>query len=260
MRLDYVPGSVGAPRIKKLEKEVRKGMSSRIPWVAATLVIVVAAGLGAWMLSTPLAKGAPFGSVETWNGTTSGAAGWTSLTSSSGSLRQVSAVPGTAQVNVPIGWGLIGGRGIENLNILDNEAMGGTHGLRQDARADNYNKGQVYVMGSVTATGGSTNIPYENTFAFAASIVVSAPENMAYVVRENVNVDVKLVFPGATVEENSVNDNIQGRGEYIRGQTGGGTTSGIMYINAVWDNYGACYKLSAGYSLDIQRVTVWTWK
>lgn len=227
-------------------------MSSRIPWVAATLIIVVAAGLGAWMLSTPLTT--TVGSrVEGWGGAVSTSAGWTPVQSTSGPLATGGVING-------VGWAAIGGTdnvGIENIYILD---VGGYAGTEND---DNFQGGPAYLMGRITATLGSVNIPYENTFAIAVGIKAKAPDNMAYVRKENMQVDVRLVFPGVTVEENSGNDNSTGAYtgvEVLRYATGLGTTSGFIWVNAIWDNAGAGYILGAGNSLDIQRVTLWTWK
>ncbi|MEW6221709.1 MAG: hypothetical protein AB1476_00085 [Candidatus Hadarchaeota archaeon] len=252
VRLDYVPGPVGAPRIKKLEKEVRKGMSSRIPWVAATLIIVVAAGLGAWMLSTPLTT--TIGNrVEGWGGAVSTTAGWTPLHSTSGPLATYGAVNS-------VGWASLGGTdnvGIENIYILDF----GAYGIAE--RDDNTGTGTpAYRMGIISGNGGNVNIPYENTFAIIVGVKAKAPDNLAYVRRENLQVDVKFVFPGETEEENSGNfesDPEMGI-EYQRSVTGENTTSGFIWVNAYWDNLSAGYTLGAGYSLDIQRVTLWTWK
>ena len=52
-RLDYPSRAAGAPIIMKTQKEVSKGMSGRLPWVAAAVIIVIVAALGAWALSTP---------------------------------------------------------------------------------------------------------------------------------------------------------------------------------------------------------------
>jgi hypothetical protein len=57
IRLDYPPKVLRAPRppaspeMKRME--VRKGMAQRLPWVAAAIVIIVVAALGAWVLTVP---------------------------------------------------------------------------------------------------------------------------------------------------------------------------------------------------------------
>ena len=62
-RLDYVSMPVGAPKIKFEKKEVSKAMTSKLSWVAAAAVIVVAA-VGAWMiLGTPAT---PSGETGVW--------------------------------------------------------------------------------------------------------------------------------------------------------------------------------------------------
>ncbi|TDA31901.1 MAG: hypothetical protein DSO03_03900, partial [Hadesarchaea archaeon] len=52
VRLDYQPSTLpqGAPQ--KI-KEVREGMTRKLPWLAAAVVIVVAVGLGSWLWLQP---------------------------------------------------------------------------------------------------------------------------------------------------------------------------------------------------------------
>jgi len=58
VRLDYpskrLRVSAPIPQVKEVEKkEVRKGMSQKLPWVAAAVIIIGIAAIGAWALSTP---------------------------------------------------------------------------------------------------------------------------------------------------------------------------------------------------------------
>ena len=58
VRLDYPPKKLRAPapipEVKEIKrKEVRKGMSQKLPWVAAAIIIIGVAAVGAWALSTP---------------------------------------------------------------------------------------------------------------------------------------------------------------------------------------------------------------
>ena len=77
VRLDYPPKRLRAPtpppEIKR--KEVRKGMSQKLPWIAAAIIIIGVAAVGAWVLSTPgpavtptapTPSGAGVG-IDTWN-------------------------------------------------------------------------------------------------------------------------------------------------------------------------------------------------
>jgi hypothetical protein len=81
-RMNYVTGPVGAPRLRPEKREVRRIMAGRLPWVAATIVvIVVAAGLAAWALMAPIEVIPPSGLYETWTGATGGFA-WGATTES----------------------------------------------------------------------------------------------------------------------------------------------------------------------------------
>jgi len=54
IRLDYVPGPVGAPKVWK-KKEVEKMMTRKLPLVAAAIIIVAAVGAWAILGGTPAA-------------------------------------------------------------------------------------------------------------------------------------------------------------------------------------------------------------
>lgn len=82
-RLDYPSKRLRAPapipevkEIKEIKrKEVRKGMSQKLPWVAAAIIIIGVAAVGAWALSRPTvpptpstpAPGVPGTSMDSWS-------------------------------------------------------------------------------------------------------------------------------------------------------------------------------------------------
>jgi hypothetical protein len=71
--MNYITGPVGAPKLRPERREVRRIMARRLPWVAATIVVIaVAAGLAAWALMAPIEVVPATGAYETWTGTTSG--------------------------------------------------------------------------------------------------------------------------------------------------------------------------------------------
>ena len=63
IRLDYVPGPVGAPKVWK-KKEVEKMMTRKLPLVAAAIIIVAAVGAWAILGGTPVTP-----SVGGWTST-----------------------------------------------------------------------------------------------------------------------------------------------------------------------------------------------
>jgi hypothetical protein len=73
IRLDYPPKILRAPKppvpLEIKRREVRKGMAQRLPWVAAAIVIIVVAALGAWVLTMPAVPPVPAPAVpvtESW--------------------------------------------------------------------------------------------------------------------------------------------------------------------------------------------------
>jgi ssRNA-specific RNase YbeY (16S rRNA maturation enzyme) len=246
VRLDYVPGPVGAPKLK-IEREVKKEMSSRLPWVAATVIIVVAAGLGAWALSTP---------STTVNPSTGGAG---TATGVFGGIAQ-GLIENTFADNKS-------GIGIENIYIID--FMDGENGqnFRDQPTAwivesDN-NKSIIY------CSGDTAEIPYENTFAIVVAVRIQA-ENIAYLTKDNMQNVMSFLYGGSEWKENSDDGNLDtvpdaNGGEfvfcnnYIDKTASSGALDGYVMMNHVCDNGGAGYVLKAGGSITIQD-NFYAWK
>jgi len=220
-RLDYTPGPVGAPKIGK--KGGEKVMTSKLTWATAMILIVAVAGVGAWaVLGTP---GAP---------------------------------AGTATINAIVGQGTVfaaghpagNASGIENVYILQ-------HG-QGDNENDNLS-GNAHLLGTITATTGSCSIAYETTFDIVVA-VQAGTDNMAYVKIDNMKVGLQISGSFTLAEENAGGTTNSHMAQHSWDNSGYGTTSGYLRINAIWDNNGAGYKLLAGESISLTNIRLWGWK
>ncbi len=160
-RLDYQ--YAGAPRIKMEKKEVRKEMTSKLPWVAAATIIVIVVGLGAWTL---------LGQAPAGTATITGIAG-------TGTVFAASIPLDTAS-------------GIENVYIIQ-------HGNYNEN--DNL-CGNENILGVITATLGSVNIAYETSFDIVVA-VKSGSDNMAYVTIDNMKVGLAITGSFTQTDENA---------------------------------------------------------
>jgi len=75
VRLDYTPKRVRAPKKiveEEIRPEVRSKMSERLPWVAAAVIIIGIAAIGAWVLTAPGPSVAPSVTpstgMDSWSG------------------------------------------------------------------------------------------------------------------------------------------------------------------------------------------------
>jgi hypothetical protein len=150
-RLDYQPGPVGAPAVWK-KKEVKKVMTSKLPWAAAAAIIVVAG------LTTLALWPAP------------------------------AVVPGVATIVMSPGAVLgaaPGHSGIRAIHIMRHGApyapTDNLHGIPVVATAAGVR------LGVITATGGTAAIPHGVAFDIVVD-VVGHDDNMAFLVRENLRV------------------------------------------------------------------------
>lgn len=272
-------------------------MSERLPWVAAAVVIVIVAGMAAWLFSAPAPA---FGTIA-WAGGTSGvfaAAGgkWVALTG------PLSTADNSA---------------IENIYIVDN----GTRVKLADASTENenladhwlipgFNQGDNYLLNGasdpiITDNNYADNatIPYEVPFEIVVAAVVIADADyvgdkgdarlVAYVNPENVYMTLdwwgSLVDPSETSSQGTIDENTQVTGyEYpfdnncpwesgaandgSRGGVGTGWQAGpypdilstlgndVDYarLNFVFTRNNNGFTLPAGGSIDIS-VTLWVW-
>jgi len=217
-RLDYV--SVGTSRIRTEKKEVRKEMTSKLPWVAAAIIIVVVVGIGACTL----------------------------LGQAPAETTTISAVAGQGVVfagGIPAG----NASGIENVYII-------AHGTYTDT--DNLS-GNANILGVIEATTGSVNIAYETSFDIVVAVKVGT-DNMAYVSVDNMNVSLAASGSFTITEENAGGSANSHKATTPYENSGYGTTSGWLRINCVWDNNGNGYKLPANGSITIDPIKLWGWK
>jgi hypothetical protein len=137
---------------------------------------------------------------------------------------------------------------IENVYILKNtHAAGFDMDFGDPANQEN-------VLGIITASGGSVNIPYETPFKIVVAVTGKAPENLAYVVKENIKVELAVSGSFTIAQENSIDAN-----EYVFENSGYGTSSGYLRMNVVWDNAGNGYTLPAGGSVTLDPIRLWCW-
>jgi hypothetical protein len=259
-RLDYTPGVVGAPRFRMEKKEVSKGMSGRLPWVAATVVIVIAAGLAAWALSQPPVSPGPVAPAQ---GTITGVASGTPWSFFAAAIPENS--------------------GIENVYICDND-VGGTpvEDLLSDTSTENENLADHW-LGNVPDNyllNGSSDpiidenqdnatIPYERDFCIVVAVKVAADETyvgnkaaakyVAYVNPENMYVYV--AWSGSLT--GSENTQLTGY-EYafdndVPWQSGASNSIGFARVNCVITNSDDGFRLPAGGNLSLDPIRLWGW-
>lgn len=187
-------------------------MTSKLPWAAAAVIIVVAA-VAAWAI---------------WG--------------------QAPAVPPTGAATVTVGSSNVvftgdipTYSGIENIYIVKSG---------QDYSQNFSGLGTDNVLGTITATTGSVDIPYETDFAIVVA-VKGATENMAYVVKENMYVYVDITG-SFTASENT---NTTGkRTVFLDG------TPTYIRVNHYCDNGGSYYKLPAAGTITLDPVSYYCYK
>ncbi|MEM2192158.1 MAG: hypothetical protein QXG38_00915 [Candidatus Hadarchaeales archaeon] len=226
-RLDYSPGPPRAPKFRIEKKEVEKGMSGRLPWVAATIVIVIAAGLGAWALTQPTLAPATFsvGELSVFSNGTLVGRGWTQGQS---------------------GW-----QGIENIFLIKYDKGDNTRAF--DDQSENW----LSSNSVINENGQSINVPYEQYFDIVVDVTLYAPDNLAYASKENLYVYMK--WSGYTTgSDNSFNEPSSAK-EFVY-DGGGGGTSGYVKVNVRFNNGGAHWKIPAASQLSLDEVKLFGWK
>jgi len=133
--------------------------------------------------------------------------------------------------------------GIENIYIME-------HG--NYAKDENLS-GHENILGVITSSGGSVSIPYETLFDIVVAVKAGS-DNMAYVVKENMKVELAASGSFTITQENSADAN-----EYVFENSGYGTTDGWLRANVVWDNAGNGYSLPADGSITLDPVNLWCW-
>jgi len=215
-------------------------MSSKLPWVAATVIIVVAAGLGAWALSTP---------STTVNPSTGGAGTATGI---SGGQFAIGLLENTYADNNS-------GNGIENIYIIDHERGDNTKNFR--------NQGENWIVPNdndksiIYCSGDTAEIPYENTFDIVVAVRIQA-ENIAYLTKDNMQNVMSFWYGGLEWKENSddgTNDETVFGNNFADKTPAATNLSGYVMMNHRCDNAGAGYVLKAGGSITIYD-NFYAWK
>ena len=202
---------MGTYRIRPGKKEMEKRITSKLPWVAAASIIVIAAGLGAWAL---------------WGQAPAGVA--------------ITAVAGQGTVfagGIPAGTA----SGIENVYIIAHGTYTKTENL----------SGNSNILGVIEANTGSVNIAYGTSFDIVVAVKVGT-DNMAYVNVDSMNVSLAVSGSFSISEENTADKNLFENSGY-------GTATGWVRVNAVWDNNGNGYTLLAGGSVTLDPIKLWAW-
>ena len=152
---------------------------------------------------------------------------------------QMTPAPSASIRIIPRGVVLAGGipttSGIENIYIIE-------HG--KYTKTDNLS-GHENLLGTIEASAGSVDIPYENSFDIVIAVKCHI-DNMAYLTQDNMNVELAASNAFTITAENSADKNTfdDGSPTYLR-------------INVVWDNTGTGYQLLADTQLDIDSCKLW---
>lgn len=212
-------------------------MSGRLPWVAATVVIVIAAGLGAWALSQPAVTTQP---PTTTPGASFGLVGEGNVTigDTGSAIGLVSGAVSALNEN----------NGIENIYIM-------THTGKTWENNQNLS-GNGEVLGVISSDAGSQNIAYETKFAIVVAVRIFAPDNMAYAVQENSYAYITTAGEWVDTE----NTEVLPEYEFNFENENYGTTAGYIRYNFVYDNDGNGWSLRAGQSVTLNPVSVYGWK
>lgn len=139
--------------------------------------------------------------------------------------------------------------GIENIYIIATGAYVDTENISGDAN----------ILGVITVGGGFVDIDYGIAFDIIVAVKVGT-ENMASVVVENMNVGLGAYGSFTITDENiGVHANAH-MASAPHENSGYGTSTGWLRINAIWDNNGTGYTLSADGTLNLENIMLWGWK
>jgi hypothetical protein len=245
-RLDYkVPSSprLPTPGTSQKIKEVSEKMATkRLPWIAAAVVIVVAVGLGSWVLLQPTATTMATVTVGgPWSAVTS-PSGWGALSSS---------------IAVGLLQGNYGDFGIENIFIM-------IHGKwRPGSAPETWVKDENYYE-NISGSGRTVNIPYERLFDILVVYKIRG-DNVAYMRFENTYEYIHI--PEWNLTENRLATTTDWEKTcpwHTENVTYGAVgkdypSSWVRFYNYL-DNYGNGFKLPAGGQITINPLTIYTWK
>lgn len=234
-RLDYEPGPVGAPKIRK--KGGVKEMTSRLPWATAAILIVAAVAVGTWALyGVPVEEEKPEEQPPTEQ-------------------------PGTITVvgsNLVFAGGTPPESGIENIVIMrhivsgEEDGYDNTENLTGDAVHENVlaSSGENGVLEQST---DSTGVPYDNYFDIVVQFKIHTNQVSDITQLDNFQISIDASGSYTMDNENSSSTSMFS----IENSADAGATWGRY--NAVFNNGGAGYTLSAGASLVLDNVRLWGW-
>ncbi|MFH1820936.1 MAG: hypothetical protein ABH852_00615 [Methanobacteriota archaeon] len=207
---------VGAPKIRFEKREVSKAMSNKFPWVAAAVIIVVAA-LGAWaVLGTPAAPG----ETGVWS-----------------DVQNIT--PGSAY-GIPAG----SESGIFAVHFMKNGS-----GYVTTDNLGAYTQSNDNRIGSFTASGQTiATFPFDTTFDIVVD-VIGHNDNMGQININYLMVELQAhKDTGWTLAaENSLNAK-----EYVYN-----SPADYIYVNAIWDNAGNGYTISADDNMMLDNIRLW---
>jgi len=213
--MDYAPyPHVGAPSLK--EREVMKVTPNRLPWAPITVIVLVAASVGAWAF-WPTAEVTP--------------------------VIPTGLPPATISVPFAGGLAFAGGiptdSGIENIYIMQHHLYENTDNLTNHDNLQTYGGNEAVIEDTGLA---AENVPYENYFDIVVA-VKGHTDNMAYVNKENTY--VRVVITGSFSDDENSLENSSRLHQF-------GIDAGVwVRVNHLFDNDGNGYKLAAGENISL---------
>lgn len=137
---------------------------------------------------------------------------------------------------------------IENIYVMRHDS-----GYDKNSWLGQYAGNTEYCLDVITGPGQTVDIPYETPFDLVPAVRGEAsPPPPAYALKENVKVELQWTS-GFDWWDNST-DLI----EYVFENSGYGTTTGYLRVNAVFDNNGTGWKLPASAYAGF-TVRLWLW-
>jgi len=210
---------VGAPKVKFEKKEVSKAMTSKLPWIAAAAIIVVAA-VGAWaIIGTPVA---PSGETGDWNSV------------ASGTLGQALGYINNQKSGINAIHFMKHGSGY---SLTDNLAL--------------YNQANDNRIGSITASGATiSTFPFDVTFDIILD-VTGNKDNMGQMNKGYLTVSLGLYDNAGLIHLNTENS-------LDASETVYSSPTNYIHVNAKWDNTGNTgYILTADDNLFLENISLW---
>lgn len=223
-------------RVEK--KEVRKEMTSRLPWVAAVLIIVAAVGAWAIYGGTPAAQPTP------------------TPTPTPGKAATIS-VGGS---NVVFTGAIPAESGIENIYIMRHKVSGeedgydNTENLGGTTIHENMIQSDNATPAVLQASAYSVEIPYDNYFDIIVAFKIHSSQCNDVTQLDNFYIAMNASGAITIDNENSSSTTMFS----VDNSTDAGATWGRF--NAVYNNGGVGYSLSVGSNFSIDNVMLWAVK